>query len=79
LGTIGCDRDALAEIAALTGGYFGDVVNTASTAAILNVWGLEGPEDADADADDHDHEHEEGEEEEAGHTHEAEPLHNYEH
>ncbi len=54
-GAVGCTREAVAQIAALSGSYLGDVVATWSTASLLEAWGLE------SDAADHNggsmHEH----------------------
>ena len=63
-GAAGCDRETVAQLAVLSGGYLGDVVTTLSTQYWLNRLGVEGQGDA----------------QDAGsHTHEAEPMHEHEH
>ena len=67
-GATGCDRETAAQVAVLSGAYLGDVVSTVTTQYWLDLLGVE------ANAAAHDHEHDE-----AGHSHDAEPMHDHEH
>jgi len=67
LGVAACDRDAVGELATLSGAYIGDVVTVAVTDCLHGALGVEGG----ASLDEHAHEDE--------HSHDAGPLHDHEH
>ena len=56
-GAVGCTREAITEIATLSGSYLGDVVAAWSTAALLEAWGLDDDAAEDNSGSMHEHDH----------------------